>query len=123
MYEIMVEVDFSAAHRVREIGGRCESLHGHTYKVQVFLEGKDLNAVGMLVDFREVKRKVKKWVDKLDHTYLNESLKDINPTAENLARYLFERLQEEINCKGVRLSKVRVAEAEDAWASYSGEED
>jgi len=123
MYEIMVEVDFSAAHQVREIGGRCENLHGHTYKVQVFLEGKDLNAVGMLVDFREVKRKVKKWVDKLDHTYLNESLKDINPTAENLARYLFERLQEEVNRKGVRLSKVRVAEAEDAWASYSGEED
>jgi len=118
MYEVMVQTDFSAAHQVREIGGRCERLHGHTYKVQVFVKGESLDSVGMLVDFREIKEKVKKWVDKLDHTYLNESLEGINPTTENLARYLFERLQNEISWKGVRLSKVRVAEAEDAWATY-----
>ncbi|MEA3485715.1 MAG: 6-carboxytetrahydropterin synthase, partial [Candidatus Aerophobetes bacterium] len=66
--------------------------------------------------------KVRKWVDKLDHTYLNESLRRISPTTENLARYLFERLQKEISWKGIRLSKVRVAEAEDTWVGYSKED-
>ncbi len=121
MYELMIETDFSAAHQLKEAGGGCENLHGHTYKVQVFLEGESLNAAGILVDFREIKERVKKWVDKLDHTYLNESLNGVNPTTENLARYLFERLQEEMSWKGVRLSKVRVAEAEDSWVGYSKE--
>jgi len=119
MYELMIETDFSAAHQIKEAGGHCENLHGHNYKVQVFLEGENLDTTGMLVDFREVKKKVKRCVDKLDHTYLNESLEGVNPTTENLARYLFEKLQKEMSWEGIRLSKVRVAEAEDSWVGYS----
>ncbi|MCK4420071.1 6-carboxytetrahydropterin synthase QueD [Candidatus Aerophobetes bacterium] len=118
MYELMVKTHFAAAHQLKEAGGGCERLHGHTWKVEVFLQGEKLDKEGMLIDFREVKRIVKIWVDKLDHQYLNETLKGINPTTENLAKYLFEGLEKDIDSERVKLSKVKVWEAEDTCVSY-----
>jgi len=118
MYELMVRSNFAAAHQLREIGGSCEQLHGHTWKVEVFLQGEELEEKGILMDFRKVKSIVKKRIDKLDHHYLNDVLEGMNPTTENLARYLFEKLQESICSEGAKLSKIRVWESDDACVSY-----
>ena len=121
MYELMIETEFAAAHQLREIRGGCEKLHGHTWKAQVFVKGERLNPHGILVDFRDVKRIVKKWTARLDHHYLNEVLGSTNPTTENIAKYLFQKLEKEINLETVRLSRVRVWEARDSSITYSQE--
>ncbi len=118
MYELMIRSNFAAAHQLREIGGNCEQLHGHTWRVEVFLQGEELEEKGILMDFRAVKSIVKKWIDKLDHHYLNDVLEGMNPTTENLARYLFDRLEGSICSKEVKLSKIRVWESDDACVSY-----
>jgi len=118
MYELMVRTKFAAAHQLRDVGGSCEQLHGHTWKVEVFLQGERLEEEGILIDFREVKSIVKKWIDKLDHKYLNDVLEDINPTTENLAKYLFEKLEKNIDSKRVKLSKIKVWESDDTCVSY-----
>ncbi len=119
MYELMVETEFAAAHQLKEARGGCEKLHGHTWKVQVFVKGEKLDQHGILVDFRAMKKLVKKWIAHLDHHYLNEVLGSTNPTTENIARYLFQKLEKEINLETVELSKVRVWEARDSSITYS----
>jgi len=119
MYELMIETEFAAAHQLKEIGGGCEQLHGHTWKVQVFVKGERLDPYGILVDFRDVKRIVKKWTAGLDHHYLNEVLGSTNPTTENIAKYLFQKLEKEVNLETIKLSKVRVWEARDSSITYS----
>jgi 6-pyruvoyltetrahydropterin/6-carboxytetrahydropterin synthase len=113
----MVETNFSAAHQLRGYKGSCERLHGHNWKVQVFLEGEELNEAGMLLDFKEIKKKADKLIEKLDHRYLNElpEFSKVNPTTENIARYIFGELSEEIN----NVEKVTVWESENSCASYS----
>jgi len=119
MYELMVERDFSAAHQLQEAGGGCERLHGHTWHVRVSLVGERLEESGMLVDFREAKRKVDRWIRKLDHHFLNEILKGINPTTENITRYLYERISQELNCQRFKVKKIRVWESKDYSVCYS----
>jgi len=118
MYDLMVRSSFAAAHQLREIGGGCEKLHGHTWRVEVFLQGEELGDLGVLMDFREVKSIVKKQIDTLDHHYLNEVLEGMNPTTENLAKHLFDKLHKSIRSKRARLHRVRVWESDDACASY-----
>lgn len=111
-YELMVEDSFSAAHQLRGYKGRCENMHGHTFKVQVFVSGKKLDKIGMLRDFKEIKTELKKILDELDHTNLNELplFAEQNPTAENIAREIYNR---------IKASKVTVWESDKACASYS----
>jgi len=111
MYELMVELHFDAAHRIVESGGRCERLHGHTWKVEVFIQGKELDERGLVIDFAELKEIASRQVRELDHQYLN-------PTTENIARYLFQKVQGEIDLERLKVSRVRVWEARDACASY-----
>lgn len=118
MYELMVELHFDAAHRIVESGGRCERLHGHTWKVEVFIQGKELDERGLVIDFAELKEIASRQVRELDHQYLNEVLPGMNPTTENIARYLFQKLQGEMDLERVKVSRVRVWEARDACASY-----
>jgi len=115
MYEVMVRLTFSAAHRVEDYPGNCERLHGHNWTVEVFVEKKKLDELGMVVDFRKLKEIARKTVSKLDHAYLNDlpEFRKTNPTAENIARLVFERVSKEIP-----LSKVSVYESEDTVATY-----
>src|SRR4029079_13876216 len=87
MYEVMIEEEFSAAHALRGYKGKCENLHGHNYKVQVYVRGAQLDHIGMLVDFTQLKAVTRDLIRSLDHQHLNE-LKpfdnEINPSAENL---------------------------------------
>lgn len=117
MYKIFVEDRFSAAHQIKGYKGECEKLHGHNFKVKVTVEMDKLNELGMGMDFREIKKILKKIIDKLDHTFLNElpQFKSCNPTAENIARYIFGELKHNLPA----LQEVKVWESDTSGVSYS----
>jgi 6-pyruvoyltetrahydropterin/6-carboxytetrahydropterin synthase len=118
MYRVRIIKDFSSAHNLRGYEGNCENLHGHNWKVEATLAGEDLDNVGMLVDFRVFKRALQSIMDDLDHKYLNECkpFDIINPTSENLARYIHKELWKTF---GAMVEKVTVWENDDACAEYS----
>jgi len=122
MYELIVEADFAAAHRLRGYQGACENLHGHNWRVEVTLAGDRLNDLGMLVDFREVKRILAEVLERFDHTLLNdlEEFRRVNPTTENLARILYESCSARLP-PGVRVRNVAVWESPGCGARYTGE--
>nr|WP_320145742.1 6-carboxytetrahydropterin synthase QueD [uncultured Anaeromusa sp.] len=96
MYDLTISLDFEAAHCIREYPGKCRRLHGHNWRVEVSVCGETLNELGMLVDFHDLKDAAKGVLDELDHHYLNEleAFCQLNPTAENLARYIYEQLEQ-----------------------------
>ena len=121
MFELMVETSFSAAHRLKVGNKKCENIHGHNWKVQVFLSADELNKAGIVLDFKEAKRRLKKVVELLDHTYLNELpfFKKIGPTSENIACWLYQKLKVLfVRDKKIKIVKVTVWESEDSAASY-----
>jgi 6-pyruvoyltetrahydropterin/6-carboxytetrahydropterin synthase len=120
MYEVKIVTQFAAAHRLENFNGKCESLHGHNWKVEVFLAGKNLDGAGLLMDFGVVKARTKEVLEEIDHKYLNElaAFKDLNPSSENLACYLYERLGAICNRDGVTVRRVNVWESDTSCASY-----
>ncbi len=120
MYEIKIITQFAAAHRLENFYGKCEALHGHNWKVEVFLLGKNLDTAGLLMDFGVVKARTREVLEEVDHKYLNElaAFQDRNPSSENLARYLFERLVAVFNQNGVKVHRVNVWESDTSCASY-----
>jgi 6-pyruvoyltetrahydropterin/6-carboxytetrahydropterin synthase len=122
MYELKVITDFAAAHQLRNFRGECEKLHGHNWRIEVVLSGDRLNEAGLLVDFKDVKTAANKILEDLDHAYLNElpQFKDENPSSENIAAYLFQRLSSELNSGHVKVTKVTAWESDSACASYAG---
>jgi 6-pyruvoyltetrahydropterin/6-carboxytetrahydropterin synthase len=120
MYEVKIVTQFAAAHRLENFNGKCESLHGHNWKVEVFLGGKDLDGTGLLMDFGVVKARTKEVLEEIDHKYLNElaAFKDRNPSSENLACYLYGRLEAIFNRDGVKVRRVNVWESDTSCASY-----
>ncbi len=121
MYEIMVEDNFSAAHRLKGYKGKCEELHGHNWKVQAFLKGRKLDKSGLLFDFKKLKGALKEIVQRLDHHYLNEisPFERLNPTSENLAHFIFRELKKNFTKTQFKVSKVTVWEGNSASASYT----
>lgn len=120
MYELKVVTQFAAAHRLENFYGKCEALHGHNWKVEVFLAGAELDEAGLLMDFGQIKARTNALLEEIDHKYLNEleAFREQNPSSENLARYLFERLAAALNRDGVRISRVNVWESDTSCASY-----
>ncbi|MBR6266997.1 MAG: 6-carboxytetrahydropterin synthase QueD [Selenomonadaceae bacterium] len=95
MFEIRVKEEFEAAHRVAGYPGKCDRMHGHSWIVEAVVRGRNLDDLGMLVDFKAVKGTLKEILDELDHRYLNELepfATGMNPTAENLAKHIYGRL-------------------------------
>jgi 6-pyruvoyltetrahydropterin/6-carboxytetrahydropterin synthase len=92
MFEVSVDEMFSAGHALRGYKGKCENVHGHNYKVRVVLEGTELNSIGLLFDFMDVKRIMRGIIEGLDHKFLNDQapFDKINPSAENLAKFFYE---------------------------------
>ncbi|NIM04984.1 MAG: 6-carboxytetrahydropterin synthase QueD [Armatimonadetes bacterium] len=128
MYEATVEADFSASHVLEGYDGPCGKLHGHNYRVQATIEGEKLDSLGMVLDLRILKRALASAIAPLDHTHLNDcpDFADTPPSAENVARYVFEKVsaalaemrQETRSCPTVSLREVRVAESNHAWVTY-----
>jgi len=120
MYEIKIKTDFAAAHCLREVGGKCESLHGHNFTVEVAVESEALDELGMVIDFRILKTKTQAVLQALDHRYLNELplFQGKNPSSENLASFIFEELARQIDQQGYWVSWVAVWESETSRATY-----
>ena len=121
MYEVMIERHFSSAHQLRGYKGKCENLHGHNYKVEIFARGRELNAAGLLVDFVELKAAADEVVQYLDHCNINELPpfdEELNPSAENLARYILERVAACVGDERVKVYKVRCYETPTSVATY-----
>jgi 6-pyruvoyltetrahydropterin/6-carboxytetrahydropterin synthase len=121
MFEVTIEETFAAGHALRNYRGKCENVHGHNYRCQVTVEGEELNEIGLLVDFVELKRALHSVVDRLDHQWLNDypPFNQINPSAENIAKYIYDEIQSGLNAKeGVRLAAVKLWETDTASAIY-----
>lgn len=119
-FEIYVETHFSAAHSLRDYPGDCARVHGHNWMVAVFIKCRELNEIGIGIDFREIKRAVKDLLNNFDHCYLNDlqPFHKLNPTSENMARYLYEMLSDKINSDVVSVSKVKVSESPNSGVFY-----
>ena len=120
MYELKIISQFGAAHQLRDFGGKCENLHGHNWKIEVYVTGDRLDNAGLLLDFGVLKKATQNILETLDHQFLNELeyFKDINPSSENIARYIYEALKKDWNPEGVKISKVTAWESDTACATY-----
>ena len=120
MYELKIITSFSAAHRLENFYGKCEALHGHNWKVEVSLQGDKLDEAGLLQDFGAIKARTRELLEEVDHKYLNElpAFSQQNPSSENLAFFIFQRLSGVLNRDGVKVSRVSVWESDTSCASY-----
>ncbi|HEV7903052.1 MAG TPA: 6-carboxytetrahydropterin synthase QueD [Pyrinomonadaceae bacterium] len=121
MFEVMIERNFSSAHQLRGYKGKCENLHGHNYKIEIFARGRELDHIGLLVDFGELKIAADDIVQYLDHRNINELPPfdaELNPSAENLARYILERVAARVGDERVQVYKVRCYETPTSVATY-----
>jgi 6-pyruvoyltetrahydropterin/6-carboxytetrahydropterin synthase len=124
LFEVMVERNFSSAHQLRGYKGKCENLHGHNYKIEIYVRGSELDNIGLLVDFGELKDAADEVVAYLDHRNINELPpfdEELNPSAENLARYILERISSRVGDERVRVYKVRCFETPTSVATYQVE--
>ncbi|MDR2861253.1 MAG: 6-carboxytetrahydropterin synthase QueD [Syntrophobacterales bacterium] len=122
MYEATVRRSFSAAHSLREIGGKCEKLHGHNFIVEISVASPALNKEGLVIDFRIIKNWADQALGELDHLYLNDlpAFQGKNPSAENIAHYIFTSVEEKAATDDIRVTRVTVWESESAKVTYTG---
>lgn len=120
MYELTVEVGFSAAHQLRGYKGNCENMHGHNWRVQINISAERLNEIDIAIDFREVKQIAREVISPLDHAFLNEvfPFTEKNPSSENIAKWIYDSLKKRINEDELRVAGVTVWESDSASASY-----
>jgi 6-pyruvoyltetrahydropterin/6-carboxytetrahydropterin synthase len=120
MYEVTIIKSFSAAHLLAEIGGKCEELHGHNFKVEVSAAAKELNPNGLLIDFRFLKKVLDEILENIDHKYLNTltSFTGMNPSAENISKYIYDEMELKVKMAGVNMVRVKIWESENAAVTY-----
>jgi 6-pyruvoyltetrahydropterin/6-carboxytetrahydropterin synthase len=123
MYEVTIKRSFSAAHVLEEVGGGCEELHGHNFIVEVSISTKILNAQGLAVDFRVLKRWTEEVIAELDHKYLNnlDYFKASSPSSENIARFIYDKIRDKAQGEPFAVSLVTVWESESAKVSYKAD--
>jgi 6-pyruvoyltetrahydropterin/6-carboxytetrahydropterin synthase len=122
-FEVMIERHFSSAHQLRGYKGKCENLHGHNYKIEIYARGSELDNIGLLVDFVELKAAADEIVQYLDHRNINElpPFDELQPSAENLAKYILEHLAAHVDDERARIYKVRCFETPTSVATYQVE--
>jgi len=119
-WRLTITQDFSSSHQLRNYGGKCEHMHGHNFGVEVVVEGDKLDdRVEYLVDFKELKKRTKDVLEKLDHKHLNEvpPFTEINPSSENLAMFIYRELKD-VMPENVTLAEVSVSEKDSSKATY-----
>ena len=121
MFVLKIVTDFASAHSLRDYPGDCARLHGHNWEVEVMVCSQVLNESGIAIDFREIKRQTKLVVKRLDHQYLNEiePFDVLNPTAENIAKYLFDEIGILINNQEVKVKELTIWETPRSAVTYS----
>lgn len=123
MYEISAMGHFDAAHFLRGYSGKCANIHGHRWKVEIILQGGELDNLGILVDFMDVKGMLKAVLNTFDHKMINDipPFDLINPTAENIAEFVFGQMADQLKHqtgKQIGITRVTVWESESASAAY-----
>ena len=123
MYEVTVEADFSSGHYLRNYKGKCENPHGHNYKVRVTLAGSELDAAGLLLDFKLLKQVLRPVIERIDHRMLNdlEPFIELNPSAENIAKYFYDQTNEHLAAMTegrVRVKDATIWETDTTTATY-----
>jgi 6-pyruvoyltetrahydropterin/6-carboxytetrahydropterin synthase len=120
MYTLKIVTDFASAHTLRDYPGACARMHGHNWKVEAEVEAKGLDDVGMGVDFKVIRKATCELTETLDHRYLNEiePFDRINPTAENIAAYLYKGLSDKLNNERIRVKAITLWETERACVRY-----
>lgn len=121
MYHLSIVTSFAAAHNLLHYQGDCENLHGHNWKVEVTVKTETLDRAGLGIDFKILKKYTRQIMGYLDHKYLNDldAFKDISPSSEQISRFVFERLVDDLADYEVEVEKVTVWESDNAYASYT----
>jgi len=131
MFRVTREIDFCYGHRLLDYDGKCKYLHGHNGRAVITIESPQLDELGMVLDFTEIKRVVSNWIDEnLDHRMILRHddparkaleklgeplyLVDVNPTAENIARLIFDNAKS----RGIPIVEVRLWETPRCFATY-----
>jgi 6-pyruvoyltetrahydropterin/6-carboxytetrahydropterin synthase len=117
MYRLRIESEFDAAHKIEGYVGKCAQLHGHTYKVEVFVVTSELDPIGISFDLRLLKEKLLQITERLDHSFLNDIKELGNPSVENISRYIYQSMKENLP-NGTSLEKARVWETPKSWCEY-----
>jgi 6-pyruvoyltetrahydropterin/6-carboxytetrahydropterin synthase len=120
VFEVYVKTHFSAAHRLDGYPGDCARTHGHNWIVEAYVKCFQLDGIGIGIDFRDIKQAVKEVLTRIDHCDLNEvePFNKVNPSSENIARYLHHELSKKLNSESVKVSKIKVCETPGAGAYY-----
>jgi len=121
MYEVSIEKHFDAAHYLRDYQGKCESLHGHRYRVIAKVKASQVNEIGLAYDFTVLKQHLADILAKFDHTCLNDvpPFDKINPSSENIASIVYDELKPKMAGDPVSISCIEVWESPDSWVAYS----
>lgn len=120
-YQLKVVTEFASAHTLRGYPGACSRMHGHNWKVELEAIATSLDEVGMGIDFKKMKNAANEVGDEMDHRYLNElePFTEINPTAENIAAYMYREISNRLNSGTIRVSAVTLWETDRACVRYS----
>jgi 6-pyruvoyltetrahydropterin/6-carboxytetrahydropterin synthase len=120
MYEVLITTKFSAAHQLRGYDGEFERLHGHNWGATILVEAKELDGMEVGIDFVALKKQTDKILGRLDYQNINEvaPFDKLNPSAENIARWLFESLSEELNTENAKVKRVQINETDAQGAAY-----
>jgi 6-pyruvoyltetrahydropterin/6-carboxytetrahydropterin synthase len=122
-YQLKVVTEFASAHTLKGYPGACSRMHGHNWKVELEAIATELDDMGMGVDFKRMKKVANEVGDTMDHRYLNdlEPFTQVNPTAENIAAYMYREISERLNSESIRVSAVTLWETDRACVRYSEE--
>jgi len=123
MYDLKVLSGFSSAHALRGYNGKCENIHGHNWRVELIVSSDVLNEIGLVIDFKLLKKYLNEVMESLDHKFINETVffKEINPSAENIARYIYEEFEKKMKMNkifNIAVKRVDVYETDSSMASY-----
>lgn len=123
LYNLKIVTDFASAHTLRNYPGACSRMHGHNWKVELELVATQLDNIGIAIDFKKMKQATNDVCNRLDHHYLNDiaPFDIINPTAENIAAYLYGEIGRLLNNDHVKVRAVTLWETERACVRYSEE--
>lgn len=121
MFKLIVKKEFSSAHILVGHPGACKRMHGHNWIVEAKVEGEQINKIGMVIDFKDIKNELENIISKLDHQFLNdlEPFIENNPTAENISKYIYKELSKNINTDNIKVSEIKLWETNSSAVIYS----
>ena len=124
-YRLKTITEFASAHTLRDYPGACSRMHGHNWKVELEAITATLDETGMGIDFKKMKNAANEIGDQLDHRYLNdlEPFTQINPTAENIAAYMYREISSRLNSDTIKVCALTLWETDRACVRYSEEND